>query len=208
MKTWSIILFLISMPFVYKTKAGTTSEGNYPFVEFLQEYLTLRFSDKDFNEYIYVSIKRQRMFLIRDGQVMKEFVVSTSAQGAGNNANSWQTPLGLHSVKTKIGEDVPLNGIFINHVFSGNIATIHNDKTASKSDDVTTRILWLTGEEPGINSGGNVDSYKRNIYIHGTPDEGLLGHPASHGCIRLSNRDVTDLFNIINVGTYVIILNN
>ena len=90
--------------------------------------------------------------------------------------------------------------------FTDKIAKIHNDSSRSKTDDVTTRVLWLSGEEDGINKGGNVDSYQRYIYIHGTSEEGRLGIPASHGCIRMKNFEVVELFNKIALGTKVLIL--
>ena len=94
----------------------------------------------------------------------------------------------------------------IGRVFYGQIATIYNDISRSKTDDVTTRILWLSGEEKDINKGGDVDSYQRFIYIHGTSEEGRLGTPASHGCIRMKNKDILELYNKIAVGTKVLIL--
>ena len=102
----------------------------------------------------------------------------SAEKGVGNIKNSHQTPLGLHSVKEKHGHKTPLYGKMIGRVFYGQIAKIHNDSSRSKTDDVTTRVLWLSGEEDGINKGGNVDSYQRYIYIH-TSEEGRLGIPAS-----------------------------
>ena len=91
-------------------------------------------------------------------------------------------------------------------VFNGNIATIHTDETESKTDDVTSRILWLEGREKGKNKGKGIDSFNRYIYIHGTPEEGRLGKPASHGCIRMKNKEVIDLYKLVEVGTLVLIL--
>jgi len=94
----------------------------------------------------------------------------------------------------------------IGRVFYGQIATLYNDKTKSKTDDVTSRIFWLEGLEIGKNKGEGIDSYKRYIYIHGTSEEGRLGEPASHGCIRMKNKEVIDLYKLIEVGTLVLIL--
>ena len=94
----------------------------------------------------------------------------------------------------------------IGRVFYGQIATIFNDTTTSKTDDITSRLLWLTGEEEGINKGGNVDSYQRYIYIHGTSEEGKIGTPASHGCIRMINKEVIELFSLVKLNTKVLIL--
>ena len=92
--------------------------------------------------------------------------------------------------------------------FTGEIARIYTDKTNVEDDVVSTRILWLQGLEPGVNRGGQVDTYERYIYLHGTAEEGLLGTPASHGCIRLSNRDILWLYRHIPVGSLVYILPN
>lgn len=159
-----------------------------------------------YNELLYVSVKTQKMYHIINNEVVKTFIISTAEKGIGNIKNSEQTPLGLHSVKEKHGDNTPLNGRMIGRVFYGQIATIYNDSSRSKTDDVTTRILWLSGEEEGVNKGGNVDSYQRYIYIHGTSEEGRLGTPASHGCIRMNNKDVLKLYNKIAVGTKVLIL--
>ena len=94
----------------------------------------------------------------------------------------------------------------IGRVYSGQIATIYTDQTKSKTDDVTSRILWLEGLEKGLNKGAEIDSYKRYIYIHGTSEEGRLGTPASHGCIRMKNKEVIELYDKIKIGTLVLIL--
>ena len=159
-----------------------------------------------YKELLYVSVKTQKMYHIINNEVVKTFIISTAEKGIGNIKNSEQTPLGLHSVKEKHGDNTPLNGRMIGRVFYGQIATIYNDSSRSKTDDVTTRILWLSGEEEGVNKGGNVDSYQRYIYIHGTSEEGRLGTPASKGCIRMNNKDVLKLYNKIAVGTKVLIL--
>ena len=91
-------------------------------------------------------------------------------------------------------------------VFNGKIATIYRDTTRSKTDDVTSRVLWLEGLENGVNKGDNIDSFKRYIYIHGTSEEGRLGEPASHGCIRMKNKEVIELYKKIKIGTLVLIL--
>ena len=96
----------------------------------------------------------------------------------------------------------------VGRVFNGEIVKVYNNKQRSKSDDITTRILWLTGEEESYNKNGNVDSFNRYIYIHGTSEEGRIGIPSSHGCIRMKNIEVLELFNKIKVGTKVLILDN
>ena len=159
-----------------------------------------------YKELLYVSVKTQKMYHIIKNEVVKTYTISTAKKGVGNIKKSEQTPLGLHSVKEKHGDNTPLNGRMIGRIFYGQIATIYNDSSRSTKDDVTTRILWLSGEEEGVNKGGNVDSYQRYIYIHGTSEEGRLGTPASHGCIRMNNKGVLELYNKIALGTKVLIL--
>jgi hypothetical protein len=147
------------------------------------------------------------MFLLQDGLVARCFVVSTSKVGLGNQYGSTATPPGLHFIREMLGEGAPLGAIFRGreHI-PGDVATIISEPLDVPDDLVTTRILWLSGLEPGLNQGGNVDTYMRYIYIHGTPEEGLLGTPASHGCVRMYNHEVVDLYRSVQVGTRVYIL--
>ena len=159
-----------------------------------------------YDELLYVSVQEQKMYHLIDDLIIKKYNISTSEHGVGNIKNTNKTPLGLHSIKEKHGENTPINGRMIARKFNGKIAKIYKTDQRSKTDDITTRILWLTGEEEGYNKGGDVDSYKRYIYIHGTSEEGRLGKPSSHGCIRMNNQDILDLYNKIIVGTKVLIL--
>ena len=160
----------------------------------------------DYSELLFVSIENQKMYHIKEGAIVKKYIISSSEYGTGSEAGSNKTPLGLHKVKEKYGDETPINGRMIGRVFYGQIATLYNDKTKSKTDDVTSRIFWLEGLEKGKNKGEGVDSYKRYIYIHGTSEEGRLGTPASHGCIRMKNNEVIDLYKTIAIGTLVLIL--
>ena len=160
----------------------------------------------DYSELLFVSIKNQKMYHIKEGAIVKKYIISSSEYGTGSEAGSNKTPLGLHKVKEKYGDETPINGRMIGRVFYGQIATLYNDKTKSKTDDVTSRIFWLEGLEKGKNKGEGIDSYKRYIYIHGTSEEGRLGRPASHGCIRMKNNEVIDLYKTIAIGTLVLIL--
>ena len=155
--------------------------------------------------YVVVAIGAQRLYLMQDGRLFKVYPVSTSVFGPGAQENSNQTPLGLHQIKQKFGEGEPLGMIFKARKPTGRIAEIIKEPIDIPADDVTTRIMWLEGMEPGINQGGKVDSYKRYIYIHGTPEEGLIGRPASHGCVRMYNEDVIELFSKLPEGTLVYI---
>jgi hypothetical protein len=160
----------------------------------------------DYSELLFVSIENQKMYHIKEGAIVKKYIISSSEYGTGSEAGSNKTPLGLHKVKEKYGAKTPINGRMIGRVFYGQIATLYNDKTKSKTDDVTSRIFWLEGLENGKNKGEGIDSYKRYIYIHGTSEEGRLGTPASHGCIRMKNNEVIDLYKTIAIGTLVLIL--
>ena len=155
--------------------------------------------------YVVVAIGAQRLYLMQDGRLLKAYPVSTSAFGPGNQEGSNQTPLGLHRIKQKIGDDAPAGMVFKSRKATGRVAEIISEPRDIPEDDVTTRIMWLDGLEPGANQGGKVDSYKRFIYIHGTPEEGLIGRPASHGCVRMYNNDVIDLYSKLPEGTLVFI---
>ena len=111
----------------------------------------------------------------------------------------------MHVIKEKIGTDVPINTLFISRINTKRTVSIENSRNKTKDDHITSRILWLDGLEEGKNKGKGVDSYSRYIYIHGTHEEGLIGEKASHGCIRMLNNDVIDLYNYVNIGTKVYI---
>ena len=173
---------------------------------FLSEYLNLKYKNRSFETFMYVSVKHQRLYLIKSDSTIRRYTISTASNGIGSKANSYKTPPGLHTVKRKIGATVPYGGILASRVYTGKVAKILTDKTKANADYVTSRIMWLQGEEPGINKGRNMDSYKRYIYIHGTAEEGYLGEPASHGCIRMKNTDVIELFDLVQEGTPILVL--
>ena len=160
----------------------------------------------DYSELLFVSIENQKMYHIKKGAIVKKYIISSSKYGTGTETGSNKTPLGLHKVKEKYGDNIPINGRMTGRVFYGDIATIYTDKTKSKTDDITSRIFWLEGMEKGKNKGKGIDSFSRYIYIHGTSEEGRLGKPASHGCIRMKNNEVIDLYKTIELGTLVLIL--
>ena len=159
-----------------------------------------------YNNLLFVSIENQKMYRILSKDIIETYDISTSKYGIGNQMGSNKTPTGLHKINSKYGHKTPVNGRMIGRVFYGQIAKIFSDTTTSKTDDITSRILWLEGLENGINKGDNIDSYKRYIYIHGTSEEGRIGIPSSHGCVRMKNKDVIDLFNEVAIGTFVLIL--
>lgn len=165
-----------------------------------------RFPEYSTTRLLVVDTTAQVLFLLENGQVVNEWVISTAINGVGSAKGSQQTPLGVHRVAQKLGDGAPLGAIFKARRNTGRIAQIlMGADERSTADNVTTRILWLDGLEPGLNKGGNVDSYERYIYIHGTDEEGRLGNPASHGCIRMRNADVIDLFNRVDENTLVVI---
>ena len=155
--------------------------------------------------YIEVDISEQRLYLIENNLVKASYPISTSKYGEGSIENSFKTPLGEHSIKEMLGEQAKINTIFTSRINTKRSATIINQFEDTDNDYVTSRIIWLDGEEEGFNKGGNVDSFRRYIYIHGTHEEGLIGTKASHGCIRMFNYDVIELFNLVNIGTKVLI---
>ena len=155
--------------------------------------------------HIEVDISEQRLYLIENSVIKASYPISTSKYGEGSIENSFKTPLGKHSIKEMIGEEAEINTIFTSRINTKRSATIIDQFEDTDNDYVTSRIMWLDGEEDGFNKGGNVDSFRRYIYIHGTHEEGLIGTKASHGCIRMFNYDVIELFNLVNIGTKVLI---
>lgn len=142
--------------------------------------------------------------------LLKVFDVSTAKNGIGNLESTGCTPLGKHVIAEKIGANAPINSVFVGRVATGEI---YNDRLGTlnpERDWILSRILWLAGTEEGINKGNNqlgcCDTYKRYIYIHGTPDTEPMGLPMSHGCIRMRNTDVIWLFDNVKIGTSVEII--
>lgn len=144
---------------------------------------------------------------VMDGGEDLTYSISSAAKGAGHQFGSEQTPLGRHVIRAKIGADKPINAVFVGRRFTNEIYTPELASEFPNRDWILTRILWLSGKEPGRNRLGNVDSMRRFIYIHGTPDSEPMGIPASHGCIRMRNSDVIDLFDRVSVGSQVEIVN-
>ena len=112
---------------------------------------TKDYISEDFTELLFISIEKQKMYHIKNNNIISEYIISSSVYGVGNKAGSNKTPLGLHKIKQKYGEATPINGRMVGRIFYGNIATIYTDETKSRTDDVTSRILWLEGIEEGKN---------------------------------------------------------
>ena len=153
---------------------------------------------------IEISIPEQTLRLLSDdGGELKRYSVSTSRHGAGEQEGSFRTPRGAHIVRAKIGAGQPLNTVFRGRRPTGEIWTPELGERFPGRDWILTRILWLSGREPGKNRLGSVDTMRRYIYIHGSPDSVPMGAPGSIGCIRMRNSDIVELFERAPAGTAV-----
>ena len=152
---------------------------------------------------IEISIPQQTLTLHEEGRALKRYLVSTSRNGAGEMEGSFCTPRGAHIVRAKIGTGQPLNTVFVGRRPTGEIWTPELGERFRGRDWILTRILWLSGCEPGKNRLGKVDTMRRYIYIHGSPDAVEMGKPGSIGCIRMRNQDIVELFELVPPGTEV-----
>jgi len=146
---------------------------------------------------IRIKLGQQTLELLRDGEAVRRYLISSALNGAGERYGSECTPRGEHTVRLKIGEGCSLNSVFAGRRPTGEI---YSPKLAASEPDrdwILTRILWLCGQQPGYNRGGQCDTLRRYIYIHGTPDENTMGKPESHGCIRMKNNELVELFNLV-----------
>ena len=150
-----------------------------------------------------VDLRSQRIELIDGTEVLASYAVSSAARGAGEQEGSEQTPRGLHEIRAKIGAGAPQGAVFAGRRPTGEICTPEMVRAEPERDWILSRILWLRGLEPGKNRLRELDSMRRYIYIHGTPDEASIGTPASHGCIRMRNADVIELFDRVDSGMRV-----
>jgi len=154
---------------------------------------------------IRISLRLQRLELWRGGRQLARYRVSTALNGAGERQGSGCTPRGAHLVRAKIGRDRRINTVFVSRRPTGEIYTPALAAAEPQRDWILTRILWLSGTERGRNRLGEVDTFRRFIYIHGCPEETPMGVPGSHGCIRMRSPDVVALFDAVPVGTSVVI---
>jgi L,D-transpeptidase YbiS len=151
-----------------------------------------------------VCIANQSLKIINAvGGVLNEYPVSTALLGPSCMSESGGTPLGRHRIRLKIGQNAPINAVFIRRRWTGEVLDDALVKRYPARDFILSRILWLDGLEPGLNKGGPVDTLRRFVYIHGTDQIDLIGQPVSHGCIRMSNRDICSLFDEVAPGTLV-----
>jgi L,D-transpeptidase YbiS len=153
---------------------------------------------------IHINIAAQQLDLLDDaGRLLHRYAVSSSGKGVGEKYGSNCTPRGKHIIRAKIGAGLPENTVFVGRRPTGEVYTPELGERLPGRDWILTRILWLSGRETGFNRLGECDTMRRYIYIHGTPDSVSLGIPDSHGCIRMRNADMIELFDIVPAGTEV-----
>jgi lipoprotein-anchoring transpeptidase ErfK/SrfK len=156
---------------------------------------------------IRIHIPTQTLELIGDdGACIRRYLVSTAKNGPGEQTGSHRTPRGRHVVRARIGAGQPIGAAFRGRRPTGEVWTPEVGAQMPERDWILTRILWLSGKEPGVNRLGDVDTMRRYIYIHGTPDTEPMGVPLSIGCVRMRNREVAELFDLVPAGTPVEIL--
>ena len=155
--------------------------------------------------YIEISLPLQKLYLKNGDGVIKEYPVSTAKNGAGEQQDSECTPRGKHGIAEKIGDGCAPNTVFVERKATGEIYKPDLVKQFPNRDWILTRILRLKGKEPGVNQGDGVDTYNRCIYIHGTPEDTDMKIPGSHGCIRMRNQDVIELYDQVREETPVLI---
>lgn len=155
--------------------------------------------------HIHISIQEQSLTLFQENKELKRYAISTARNGPGEKLNSECTPCGRHVIAEKIGQDAEINSVFVGRVATGEIYQASLREQYPDRDWILTRILWLSGTEEGKNKGGDVDSHDRYIYLHGSPDDVEMGQPGSRGCVRMRNKEIIELFDLIEVGTEVVI---
>ena len=173
-------------------------------------------NNENFNKksdvHLVINIAQQNLTLYQDDKELTQYTVSTAKNGIGSQQDSGCTPLGKHFIAKKIGTNEPINAVFIGRIPTGEIYSAELGKRHPERDWILSRILWLSGLEEGLNKGSNsqggCDTYQRYIYIHGTPDSEPMGAPLSHGCIRMCNDDIMELFEQVKEGTAVTIIAN
>ncbi|MBN9125635.1 MAG: L,D-transpeptidase [Nitrosospira sp. 56-18] len=153
---------------------------------------------------IMIHIPSQELDLLDDsGDIFRRYRISSARYGTGQQRGSFRTPLGRHIIRAKVGAGQPVNTVFVRRRPTGEIYSPELGAAFPRRDWILTRILWLSGREPGFNRLGAVDTMRRFIYIHGSPDSVEMGKPGSIGCIRMRNRDLVELFDLVDAGTEV-----
>lgn len=162
-------------------------------------------SPKPQGRVLHIHLSAQQLSLVEDGKLLFQAPISSAANGPGEQNGSGCTPRGWHCIRAKIGAGAPENSVFVGRRPTGEIYQDTLAEAYPDRDWILTRILWLSGLERGKNRLGSVDSMRRYIYIHGTPDSEPMGEPHSHGCIRMHNADIIRLFDMVPVYTRVLI---
>jgi lipoprotein-anchoring transpeptidase ErfK/SrfK len=155
------------------------------------------------DRHVQISIAEQRLTLFDGDEGLRAYSVSTSRFGVGERRNSFKTPQGRHVIRAMLGAGEPVGAVFVGRRPTGEVYSIELAEKFPERDWILTRILWLSGTEPGRNRLGDVDTMRRFVYIHGAPDSAVMGRPGSIGCIRMSNLDVIELFDSVRPGTVV-----
>lgn len=150
--------------------------------------------------YLDVNIATQRLTYIREHQSIRSYAVSTAKNGPGELNGSECTPRGWHKIRAKIGAGAANNTVFIGRRATGEIYTPELKMLYPERDWILTRILWLSGQEVGFNRLGRVDTMRRYIYIHGCPDDDSFALPSSHGCVKMRNKDIIELYELVPPG--------
>ena len=154
---------------------------------------------------ITIDIEKQQLHLVDvDGE--RTYSISSATNGVGEQFGSEQTPRGAHLIRAKIGAGAAVNTVFVARRPTGEIYSNELHAQYPERDWILSRILWLSGLEIGHNRLGKVDTMRRYIYIHGAPDDHQMGVPSSHGCIKMANHDLIELFELVEVGTPVMIM--
>jgi len=149
---------------------------------------------------LHLDVARQELIGLVGSREAVRFPVSTAARGPGCGKGTFQTPHGAHRLRIKIGAGCPQGAVFRARRWTGDVLDPALRQRFPGMDWVLTRILWLQGLEPGVNRGGDVDTLRRLVYIHGTHEEDLIGRPVSYGCVRMRNADVATLFDLVPTG--------
>ena len=147
------------------------------------------------NRRIEVNLAQQQLMLFENDIEIRRYSISSALNGPGEQNGSGCTPRGEHKIRMKIGEGCAVNTVFQGRRVTGEIYTPQLAQQFPDRDWILSRIIWLTGTQSGINRGGEVDTLRRYIYLHGCPDSEPMGQPRSHGCIRMRNADIIDLFD-------------
>ena len=150
-----------------------------------------------------IDLSEQKLRLFEGSRLLREFAVSTAEKGAGEQQGSFCTPRGRHRIRAMIGRGAAPGTVFVARRPTGEVWSAELGAQYPTRDWILTRILWLSGLEPGRNRMGAVDTMRRYIYLHGTPDTTRLGVKGSHGCVRMGNRDIIELFELLKPGTVV-----